>query len=129
MSRIRGRTRPPARFTTGLKIQVFYTIVPATSREFKKSMDAIQDQPKDDQNFLKGWKHGVPTGGRKARDLGVAATCARLCRMGGQELPHQWEWQYAAQGTHVRIYTWGGRPYRRCAGPEKGHEYPRHPTM
>jgi formylglycine-generating enzyme required for sulfatase activity len=82
---------------------------PVTNAEFKKFLDATQYHPKDDLNFLKDWKNGgYPDGWGNRPVTWVSQEDARAyARWAGKRLPHEWEWQYAAQGTDGRIYPWG----------------------
>ncbi len=80
-----------------------------TNAEFKKFLDATQYHPKDDLNFLKDWKNGrYPDGWGNKPVTWVSQEDARAyAKWAGKRLPHEWEWQYAAQGTDGRIYPWG----------------------
>jgi formylglycine-generating enzyme required for sulfatase activity len=82
---------------------------PVTNAEFKKFLDATQYHPKDDLNFLKDWKDGrYPDGWGNKPVTWVSQEDARAyAKWAGKRLPHEWEWQYAAQGTDGRIYPWG----------------------
>ena len=41
----------------------------------------------------------------------------------GKRLPHEWEWQYAAQGPGHRVYPWGDAACDACVPPpEHGRE-------
>jgi iron(II)-dependent oxidoreductase len=82
---------------------------PVTNEQFKKFMDATNYHPKDDQNFLKDWSSGsFPAGWGNKPVTWVSLEDARAyCKWAGKRLPHEWEWQYAAQGTDNRIYPWG----------------------
>jgi formylglycine-generating enzyme required for sulfatase activity len=82
---------------------------PVTNAEFKKFIDATHYHPEDDLNFLKGWKNGsYPEGWAEKPVTWVSIEDAReYAKWAGKRLPHEWEWQYAAQGNDNRIYPWG----------------------
>ena len=85
---------------------------PVTNSEFKKFLDATHYQPADDHNFLrdwKDWKTGTyPDGWDNKPVTWVSIEDARaFAKWAGKRLPHEWEWQYAAQGTDGRRYPWG----------------------
>ena len=82
---------------------------PVTNAEFKKFLDATHYHPRDDHNFLRDWKNGAyPEGWGNKPVTWVSLEDARAyASWAGKRLPHEWEWQYAAQGTDGRIYPWG----------------------
>jgi iron(II)-dependent oxidoreductase len=82
---------------------------PVTNAEFKKFLDSTQYRPKDDLNFLRDWKGGTyPTGWENKPVTWVSQEDARAyASWAGKRLPHEWEWQYAAQGTDGQLYPWG----------------------
>ncbi|MGA7926060.1 MAG: SUMF1/EgtB/PvdO family nonheme iron enzyme [Candidatus Sulfotelmatobacter sp.] len=82
---------------------------PVTNAEFKKFLDSTHYHPKDDLNFLRDWKDGsYPPGWENKPVTWVSQQDARAyASWSGKRLPHEWEWQYAAQGTDGRLYPWG----------------------
>jgi len=82
---------------------------PVTNREFKRFLDATRYQPRDAHNFLRDWIDGsYPSGWGKKPVTWVSIEDARAyAQWAGKRLPHEWEWQYAAQGTDHRRYPWG----------------------
>ncbi|MGB6469915.1 MAG: formylglycine-generating enzyme family protein [Candidatus Acidiferrales bacterium] len=82
---------------------------PVTNAEFKKFLEAAKYHPKDDHNFLRDWKNGAyPQGWADKPVTWVSMEDARAyAAWAGKRLPHDWEWQYAAQGTDGRLYPWG----------------------
>ena len=82
---------------------------PVTNSEFKKFLDSSGYKPADDLNFLKDWKNGsYPDGWGNKPVTWVSLDDARAyAEWAGKRLPHEWEWQYAAQGTDERAYPWG----------------------
>jgi formylglycine-generating enzyme required for sulfatase activity len=84
---------------------------PVTNAEFKKFLDAVHYRPKDDHNFLKDWSNGAyPAGWANKPVTWVSLEDARAyAKWAGKRLPHEWEWQYAAQGADGRMYPWGAQ--------------------
>jgi formylglycine-generating enzyme required for sulfatase activity len=82
---------------------------PVTNVEFKKFIDATHYHPKDDLNFLRDWKNGTyPPGWENKPVTWVSLEDARAyAQWAGKRLPHEWEWQFAAQGQDGRVYPWG----------------------
>jgi len=82
---------------------------PVTNEQFKKFLDATHYHPQDDLNFLHDWQNGTyPAGWDNKPVTWVSLEDARAyAAWAGKRLPHEWEWQYAAQGTDGRIYPWG----------------------
>jgi len=82
---------------------------PVTNAEFKQFLDAMHYHPADDHNFLRDWHNGAyPEGWANKPVTWISLEDARAyAKWVGKRLPHEWEWQYAAQGTDGRRYPWG----------------------
>jgi iron(II)-dependent oxidoreductase len=82
---------------------------PVTNAQFKKFLDASHYHPVDDLNFLQDWRNGkYPDGWDNRPVTWVSIEDARAyAAWAGKRLPHEWEWQYAAQGSDGRTYPWG----------------------
>ena len=82
---------------------------PVTNAQYKKFLDATHYHPKDDLNFLRDWTNGsYPEGWENKPVTWISLEDARAyASWAGKRLPHEWEWQYAAQGTDGRAYPWG----------------------
>lgn len=98
---------------------------PVTNAEFKKFIEATQYHPKDDHNFLRDWKNGAPPAGWENKPVTwVSLEDARAyAKWAGKRLPHEWEWQYAAQGADGRLYPWGNQwNDSAIPAPDKGRD-------
>lgn len=93
-----------------LRIDRFYIDrFPVSNAQFKAFMDATKYHPPDVLNFLKDWKNGTfPEGWANKPVTWVSLEDARAyAAWAGKRLPHEWEWQFAAQGNDGRLYPWG----------------------
>ena len=82
---------------------------PVTNAEFKKFLDVAHYRPADDHNFLRDWKAGnyrEGWGNKPVTWLSLEDARA-YAAWAGKRLPHECEWQLAAQGTEGRLYPWG----------------------
>jgi formylglycine-generating enzyme required for sulfatase activity len=82
---------------------------PVTNAQFERFLAATNYRPADDHNFLRDWSDGAcPPGWASKPVTWVSIEDARAyARWAGKRLPHEWEWQYAAQGLDHRRYPWG----------------------
>ncbi len=101
----------PRRFHDhALQVAPFYIDkYPVTNAQFKQFIDATHYAPRDAINFLRDWKNGTfPEGWDNRPVTWVSLEDARAyAAWAGKRLPHEWEWQMAAQGTDGRAYPWG----------------------
>jgi formylglycine-generating enzyme required for sulfatase activity len=126
-----GEDSPRRHHAQTLAIPAFYMDrYNVTNREFAAFVKAANYHPADDHNFLKDWKDDDrPVTWVSLEDARAYAKWA------GKRLPHEWEWQYAAQGLDGRQYPWGNAWCDECAakqehgrelrGPEPGDAHPK----
>jgi len=121
-----------------LDVKSFYIDrYPVTNAEFKKFLDATHYHPADDHSFLKDWARGsYPESWANKPVTWVSLEDARAyAKWAGKRLPHEWEWQYAAQGSDARAYPWGSQwdaaavpvaeTRRVMRGPDEVNAHPR----
>jgi formylglycine-generating enzyme required for sulfatase activity len=84
---------------------------PVTNAQFKHFLDATRYAPRDRTNFLRDWKDGnIPPGWDNRPVTWISLEDARAyAAWAGKRLPHEWEWQLAAQGTDGRAFPWGNQ--------------------
>jgi formylglycine-generating enzyme required for sulfatase activity len=109
-----------------MQIKSFYIDkFPVTNKQFKAFLNSAHYRPADGHNFLRDWKDGnYPAGWDNKPVTWVSLEDARAyAKWAGKRLPHEWEWQYAAQGRDGRIYPWGNDWRDSCAPhQEHGHD-------
>jgi formylglycine-generating enzyme required for sulfatase activity len=92
---------------------------PVTNVQYKRFLDATHYHPADDHNFLRDWNNGnFPDGWANKPVTWVSLEDARAyAAWAGKRLPHEWEWQYAAQSVDGRLYPWGNHWDPRALPP------------
>jgi formylglycine-generating enzyme required for sulfatase activity len=118
--------KPVLKHVHDMFLQTFYMDrTPVTCAEFKRFLDATHYRPQDAHNFLRDWKSGsFPSGWNNKPVTWVSIEDARAyAKWAGKRLPHEWEWQYAAQSGDGRLYPWGNdKDDRRVPPFESGRE-------
>ena len=118
--------KPSLKHRHKLSMKSFYIDkTPVTCAEFKRFLDETHYRPKDSHNFLRNWINGsLPEGWARKPVTWVSLEDARAyAKWANKRLPHEWEWQYAAQGTDGRLYPWGNDKEENRVPPfEKGRE-------
>ena len=104
--------KPVLKHKYELQMKSFYIDrTPVTCEQFKLFVDATDYKPVDNHNFLRNWEKGsFPEGWARKPVIWISLEDARAyAKWAGKRLPHEWEWQYAAQGTDGRLYPWGNK--------------------
>jgi iron(II)-dependent oxidoreductase len=125
-------THPMRNHKKKIDIKAFYIDkYPVTNKQYKQFMMATKYRPKDDHNFLKDWKNNNYPAGWDSRPVTwVSLDDARAyAAWAGKRLPHEWEWQYAAQGTDGRLYPWGAKRDTLKIPPADTTRNMREPTL
>ena len=126
-----GETVSMVMHTFDVPIKAFYIDkFPVTNDQFKTFLDSTHYHPEDDHNFLKDWFGGAfPSGWDRKPVTWVSLEDARAyATWAGKRLPHEWEWQYAAQGDDGRLFPWGTKADPAAIPtPDHGHDL-RSPT-
>ena len=118
-----GEDSPRRQHFQKLAIQPFYIDkYPVTNQQFAGFLKATGYHPADGHNFLKDWKDDkYPAGWDNKPVTWVSLEDARAyAKWAGKRLPHEWEWQYAAQGLDRRTYPWGNDWCDACV-PKQEH--------
>jgi formylglycine-generating enzyme required for sulfatase activity len=123
--------KPTLQHRHTLLMKTFYIDrAPVTCTEFKRFLDATLYHPKDAHNFLRDWKNGTyPQGWDRKPVTWVSLEDARAyAKWAGKRLPHEWEWQYAAQANDDRLYPWGNEKDNNRVPPFENGREQRPPT-
>jgi formylglycine-generating enzyme required for sulfatase activity len=123
-----GEPHPQEDHSNSVTIHPFFLSKYAVTKEdYAAFLNATGWRPAIVQNWLKDWisststarthagggdvfvqKLSVPVGQGKLPVVWVSREdAAAYCEHHGARLPHEWEWQYAGQGTEGRLWPWG----------------------